>query len=151
MSNTYKSSLHYRENCSTVLKNFTNWQDIFISFIFTLLAKRPAILLKKTYQICFLVNLMKFSRKYFHRGLCKAQYCKYWESFKRLGHIFCESFSVFWSSVFVFSSRFYNITITFSIATAGCLVSLTDLFFSYWPRFFIWKDITQQYRETPQE
>ena len=27
VNNSWKSSLHYRENCSTIPKNFTNWQE----------------------------------------------------------------------------------------------------------------------------
>ena len=66
---------------------------------------------------------------------------------------FCESFSVFSFSVFVFSSRFFNnIAVTFSVAIAFCLVfspwTVRPTFFSYWPGFSTYKDITQQFRET---
>ena len=79
-------------------------------------------------------------------------YTQYYQDFF-VRPYFCESFSVFSVSVFVFSSRFFNnIAVTFSVAVAFCLVfspsTVRPIFFSYYPRFSTYKDITEQFRET---
>ena len=112
------------------------------SFILPLQTRVLAILFKKLHQISFLVNFMKLSRKIFWRSTPPEHNlpANTGYSFERLGHIFRESFSVIWSSVLVFSSNFCNnIAVTFSVVICSYLVSLTDLFFYYWPRFCIWK------------
>ena len=138
---TRVNAVYTTEQLFQIISRIDRKTPVIEPFILSLQARRPAILIKKLNQVCF-------PEKYFRRALLRALIANTGWSFNLLGHIFLNHARYSWAQYLCFHVEF--VAVTFSVAMAGCLVLLFDLFFSYWPRFCTWKQITQQSRETSQ-